>query len=501
MPELSNSIGSLDDDAIESDNEESAFISAPLNILRPQVARHDSGSNRSRGRERHITPDDLEKMVITIKEKKDLEPLDMSNYCYLAPLTAKQPSPKAAAAEPIISAPETKASSATPPSTNSMRSSVGTLNNEPSGQSTTSVVRGFSPSQVSSSYRSIPLMTAPSSLPKSALASNTRLQKTKKHAMFALGGSSQSDGDSFQESSMEARMQQSKMNSNQKKGGFMLGGSSDAESSLKSNMKQARGPLTRPPVQQKKQTSFKEEIAKRAILDNNVFSDTEDEDDDVDESAIDDDDSDEWEDSMEESGKSSLDDKGQLEFHRVDSRPTLSSRRSLITAQLHQGDRAAQLLRAAQHKSTSALHHRSRTSSPQGPSMPPSDDEGDAPVTMAGRLGRGTGSEVPRSGAQPIIMTTTNSTPHQAALSPRTTRRQMLATELTPSLRRNLLWERQQKNQTASAVLKRRHTAHDVAHLKQYPERAHMTPDAPNDHGSYNQYFGQGLGEYHTKGW
>ena len=115
--------------------------------------------------------------------------------------------------------------------------------------------------------------------------------------------------------------------------------------------------------------------------------------------------------------------------------------------------------------------------------MPPSDDEHDAPVTMAGRLGRGAGAgEVPCSGAQPIIMTTTNSTPHQAALSPRTTRRQMLATELTPSLRRNLLWERQQKNQTASAVLKRRHTAHDVAHLKQYPERAHMAVDTPNDH-------------------
>lgn len=59
--------------------------------------------------------------------------------------------------------------------------------------------------------------------------------------------------------------------------------------------------------------------------------------------------------------------------------------------------------------------------------MPPSDDEDDAPVTMVGRLGRRAG-EVPRSGAQPIIMTTTNTIPHQAALSPRTTRRQFIAT-------------------------------------------------------------------------
>lgn len=502
IPELSNSIGSLDDEAIESDNEESASTSAPLNILRPKVQRQDSGSNRSRGRERHITPDDLEKMVITIKEKKDLEPLDMSNYSYLAPLAAKKPSPKpATVAEPIISRPETKAS-ATPTSNNSMRSSMtGSSTTNPSEHSATSVVRGFSPSQVSSSYRSIPLNTAPSSLPKSALASNTRLQKTKKHAMFALGASSQSDNDSFQESSMESHMQQSKLNQAQKKkGGFMLGGSSGDDSSLRSNMKQARSSLSRP-APQKKTTSFKEEIAAQgaaqAIMNSDVFSDTEDED----ESAIDDDDdSDEWEDSMEESGKSSLAD-NTLSFPRVDSRPTLTSRRSLITAQLHQGDRAAHLLRAAT-RSSPALAHRSRNSSPQGPSMPPSEDDvEDKPVTMAGRLNRGAANDVPRSGAQPIIVTTTNSTPHQAALSPRTTRRQMLATELTPSLRRNLLWERQQKNQTASAVLKRRHTAHDVAHLKQYPERPHMGSDAQNDHGSYNQYFGQGLGEYHTKGW
>jgi hypothetical protein len=98
-------------------------------------------------------------------------------------------------------------------------------------------------------------------------------------------------------------------------------------------------------------------------------------------------------------------------------------------------------------------------------------------------------------------MTTTNVTPHQAALSPKTTRRQMLATELTASLRRHLLWERKQKNQTASAVLKRRHTAHDVANLKQYPDKVHLGTEDKGDHGSWNQYFGQGLGEYHSKGW
>lgn len=77
-----------------------------------------------------------------------------------------------------------------------------------------------------------------------------------------------------------------------------------------------------------------------------------------------------------------------------------------------------------------------------------------------------------------------------------------MATELTVSLRQNLLWERQQKSQTANAVLKRRHTAHDVANLKQYPEKVHMsTEDKEGINATWNDVFGTGLGEYHMKGW
>jgi hypothetical protein len=77
----------------------------------------------------------------------------------------------------------------------------------------------------------------------------------------------------------------------------------------------------------------------------------------------------------------------------------------------------------------------------------------------------------------------------------------MLATELTVSLRQNLLWERQQKSQTANAVLQRRHTAHDMADLKQYPEKVHMNKDDKDANASWNEYFSTGLGEYHSKGW
>ncbi len=81
----------------------------------------------------------------------------------------------------------------------------------------------------------------------------------------------------------------------------------------------------------------------------------------------------------------------------------------------------------------------------------------------------------------------------------------MLATELTESLRRQLLWERQQKTSTANAVLKRRHTSLDVANLKQYPEKAYMgkakAKDEPNS-SSWNQYFSrEDFGGYHAQGW
>ncbi|PQE17724.1 duf1752 domain containing protein [Rutstroemia sp. NJR-2017a BVV2] len=165
---------------------------------------------------------------------------------------------------------------------------------------------------------------------------------------------------------------------------------------------------------------------------------------------------------------------------------------------LHQNDRA-QALATAASRSTPALR-RSRNSSPNGPSLAASPESDDG----AGLMMRGLKpiSEIPRSVAQPI-MKTNNTTAHQQALSPRTTRRNMLATELTVSLRQNLLWERRQKSSVneAAAALKRRHTAHDVANLKQYPEKVHMDKDDTALNSSWNQYFSQGLGEYHSKGW
>ena len=100
--------------------------------------------------------------------------------------------------------------------------------------------------------------------------------------------------------------------------------------------------------------------------------------------------------------------------------------------------------------------------------------------------------------SKPIIMTTSNTHQPQPALSPRTTRRNMLSTELTESLRKNLLWERQHKSTGNLAALKRRHTAQDMTKLKQLPDPVTLTQRTPNYN---NDYFHAGLQEYHTKGW
>ncbi|KAL5344760.1 hypothetical protein ACLOAV_010157 [Pseudogymnoascus australis] len=435
IPDLSGSIGSVGVEAIESDIE-GASTSPPLTTTIPHVMRQHSVCNWSRGNERHFTSDDLEEMAITIKEKKDREPLIMRTNPY--------PAPRARNSTP------SQLSNPRPEKTSPVSITTGGSSTA-SKRSPTLIVRGFFTPQISSPYRP--------------------------------------DNESFSGSSLERRMQPSKRNKAPCNMFQLSGSSAKDNNSHRSSLSDA----PKRPEQHKKQTSFKE-VATRTIdemsgdeFETNVG---------IDESAIDDDESSDWEDSMEESGKSSVDDK--LSFPRVESRRNLTSRRSLITTMLHQNDRAAALQSAAS-KSDQALQ-RSRTFSTQGPSDAPSPESDDsAPLIMKSRMRPG--QEVPRTGAQPIIMTTTNVTPHQAALSPKATRRQMLATELTASLRRHLLWERKQKNQTASAVLKRRHTAHDVANLKQYPNKVHLGTEDKGDHGSWNQYFGQGLGEYHSKGW
>jgi hypothetical protein len=248
----------------------------------------------------------------------------------------------------------------------------------------------------------------------------------------------------------------------------------------------------------KKTTSFNDEVSTREIepskVYENVFDDSEDEEDEQSSSAIDDDDVEEdWEDEEEQSMPSSVNDREM--FQRVDSKPNLVSRRSLLTSMMHEKDRASAMQNAAS-RSTPAIR-RSRTSSPNGPL----NSHAEAPTSIAQGLAQG----LEASRARPIIMTTSNT--HPPALSPRTTRRNMLSTELTESLRKHLLWDRQVNRSTTNAALKRRHTAQDMTKIQHFPgenqPQTYMPSKVPQSvKNSWNHnYFDSGLQEYHQRGW
>jgi hypothetical protein len=300
--------------------------------------------------------------------------------------------------------------------------------------------------------------------------------------MFTLGGSSGDDD----ESSFEERMGPQVAEENAPGGGLK--------------------PRTSNPSSTKKTASFSNQVSHIIPNPKDVNRPDEDAietDDEVSESAIEDDEDSDWEDSVTEGGESSVDERGEL-FQRVDSRPNLVSRRSMLTMMMHQPTR----MQGNAFRSSPALQ-RSRLTSPNGPSIPaspPANEE--ESLTMRG-------PDVPRS--KPIGMKPAGS--QSMAHSPRTTRRNMLATELTESLRRHLLWERQQKSATANAFLKRRHTAHDMKNLQEYPgpngphrgvgpnqPSAEADPNAANfdpaKNGSWTNYTTDfGPWEYHVKGW
>ncbi|GAB7362490.1 hypothetical protein MBLNU230_g2811t1 [Neophaeotheca triangularis] len=491
IPALSSSLSSATSD--ETDNEETSSPAACLfDHSRPALKRHDSTTSRSRGFEKHITPIDLEKIVISIKETKDLESIDLPMATPSSKATAPQvdsdsASQKlsqlslAASDSPVkpadTFAPNQQAvkidSSASTIDTNDTSKDSQTVGSQDSSSTemsnTHSVVRGFVPGGAPSSYRSQTHLASaqPTPILKTSPTYHPGNMK-KKGPMFTIGTSSGEE-----ESSLESRY---------KKGNSVASAKSSLSESIR-KQDQASKP--------KKMASFKLDASEGRAAQHSAVFESDDEDDEVSESAIDDDDdSSDWEDSDEASGPSSVNEK-EL-FHRVDSRPNLTSRKSLLTSMMHEPDRAKALQNAAS-RSTPALR-RSRTSSPNGPSVAASPQPGAANLQVPEQ-------EPQRS--QPIIMTTSNTHPTQLSLSPRTTRRNMLSTELTESLRKNLLWERQHKSSGNLAAMKRRHTSTDVKNLRQHPEPA---PPVLSQQGSgaktyTNDFFNAGLQEYHTKGW
>lgn len=431
--------------------------------------------------DKHYTPVDLQRIVKSIKEKQ----MSVQSIATLSRSLSNRQKTMDNRIRPQETTPRPMAEQSlrAPHSSVSTTSTAATSNasdisyRRPSKESTSTemsshgVVRGFSVGCVSSSYRSQTQNEIQhGQFPKQNAQMSADLAK-KKAAKFVLGCSSDEGG----ESSSEANTFQ-------------------PHSYLSEELKKS-GPTK---GQAKLQGGF---VSTKPILDRSYESeevfeseDEEDRDDDgVSESAIDDDDDDDaWEDSDTEDGRTAAMEDKHL-FQRVDSRANLTSRRSLLTTMMHEKDRKQELASVAGMNMPSRLR-RSRTTSPNGPSLATSPDGDAEMVKVAGR---------PIPQPKPIIMTTSNL--HAPPYSPRTTRRNMLTTELTESLRKHILWERQQKNVTANAALKRRHTSHDVKNLRQYPKGKQREPflekEETSKTNSWNHYFDNGLQEYHQKGW
>ncbi|KAL8949040.1 MAG: hypothetical protein Q9222_004824 [Ikaeria aurantiellina] len=470
VPDLSASVDSVSSDEDEQEDIEDRMHTAPMDIKAPRIRDAESRLETSKGREKHITSLKLEKMVVSIKEKQEITPLSPSitkNVRQIFAHTTIAPSSSSPTTDALLRSSDSSASTAPLSESDSDQSTRQMAASDTSAEilASHSIVRGFSPSHISSSCRSNTHL-APSPIPTKAVT-HSKHEAGKPGGMFLLGGSSGEDDSSFDDQML----------------------SHPKHSSLTAGLKRSLHP--------KKQTSFKDEVESRTINnrsheDEDVFES--DEEDDYSESAIKDDDDEEmedddgsdWEDSVSETADPPVNEK-QL-FQRVDSRPNLVSRRSLLTTLMNQNDRASAFANMAS-KSTSALR-RSRRSTPSAPSTGTSPEE-DPSLTMRG---------LQMTPSKPIIMTTSNT--HPPALSPRSTRRNMLAQELTESLRKHLLWERQQKSTTANAVLKRRHTAHDMANLQEYPgAKTHLNTRNGSKNNSWNYYFDHGLGEYNQAGW
>lgn len=149
-------------------------------------------------------------------------------------------------------------------------------------------------------------------------------------------------------------------------------------------------------------------------------------------------------------------------FQRVTSKPNL---RSLLTTLLHENGRATALQNAAPRSALAIHRHRT----PNGP------------------VGSSPRKNALQGFPQPSIMTASNTHPPVPSL--RSTRINMISTELTGSIRKGLLRERETQSSTSNAV-KRRHTT--IKNLQNYPIE---------NGNSCSFHFDAGLQDYHQRGW
>lgn len=474
----------------------------------------NSALSKSRGKEPHLTSHTLEKIVTTIQEQSELGPLSPRIE---AVVNAKMQAESISLAEPecldlssnrnLPFSTESSCISSTTAVTVSTARQSDHRDSETSVSSTDtdglirsgSVVHGFSPA--ASSFRSsrARLSQGQPSLASSLRSSQAKnLQAPANKSMFTLGGSSEDD-----ESSFDSRM------SPYRRPPSDVRASSLTKTLANKGLAQKAAPSFKAIVEQhrlQKQKQQRNDNEDEGAIES---SDEEDDDDAVG-SATDEeeeDDEEEWEDSHSEDGKEHH---REHIFKRIDSRPNLTSRRSVLTQGLTESDRASGLANAA--SKLAPITRKSRGASLNGPSMPGSPEENEEDSGMMMQRSKG---------AKPLPIIPTTSNTYAMAHSPRTTRRNMLSTELTQSLRQNLLWERQQKNTTVNAFIKRQaQSMANLQKLNQPPQPLPNTnglvnggrPSVPfmskepvadnvtKNNGSWNHYFDNPW-EYHAKGW
>ena len=258
--------------------------------------------------------------------------------------------------------------------------------------------------------------------------------------------------------------------------GFMLGGSSgEDESSFDERMQSQsqQSSLTaglKKPVVGPKKLSFRDVVESRrlgnkSVEDEQVFeSDSEDEDSEADSEV-----EEEWEDDGSEDEENTL-------FQRVDSKPNLVSRRSLITSMMNAEDRAQQFQEQAMQQQTGALKRSKTLANVQ------TQPESSSPPTSA-----------LATAAKPIMRT--KSDIFSLVSSPKTTRRNMLSTEIDENLRRSILHERMQKKSTLNAYTKRVQSARNLTTLPMHSERDERAQPDTKD------YYRHGSNLYHEVGW
>ncbi|KIX06065.1 uncharacterized protein Z518_04039 [Rhinocladiella mackenziei CBS 650.93] len=469
VPSLSNSFSSEDDESLSEEG------SRPIHSRSRPFGQDDCASSLSRSR--HLTPHTLEKIVVTIQEKTELCPLSPSFQASLPALPAiAQPKSPPAPTQPELENKRLQDSTDSCLS-NTTTATLSTARQSEHRDSDTSVssdglirsgsvVHGFSPA--TSSFRGRHSGAGVPPAPPSKL-----IPPSKTRGVFTLGGSSEDD-----ESSFEQRV--------------LSTGPVHPKSSLSQSLSRPNLTAKLPPPP--KRTSFREVVAERRIQEDAendegaiASSDEEEDTDEVMESAIDEDeeeDGDEWEDSNSDDGKVSQE---PHLFRRVESRPELVSRRSMLTLALNRGQGGLN-----HAYSQPALHRALPSSQPVRSSLAESPEED--------------GMMMQTSNRPPIAIPPPKASSKSLAHSPRTTRRNMLSTELTESLRKNLLWERQQKSQTINAFQRRNRNAQSMANLQSHAAAATGPGQPPaaaaeaSRTNSWNHYFDNPW-EYHTKGW